>query len=233
MTDSRDCRPICRFAGSGDTTHNSGAPSIIYCFRGHHGSGSGDTTQVRGTPHIIERDRGEPRGSAPPTPPGIRVRTRRFDRVKRLTRPPPEEGQSSRNRRWTGRAAPSHGEPCAGTQTPSRRQPPLTTPVRSFLTETGFSVRCGCRGFVAWSGYEGPAHINRTKASKDRSRSGPAFFATFAIFGCDQRVIAWAPSFQNHPPSTPKPSLSWRPRRSGAWTVGSGPWKSRQRCRRS
>src|SRR5262245_18422217 len=30
-----------------------------------------------------QRDRGEPRGSSPPTPPGIRVRTRRFDRVQR------------------------------------------------------------------------------------------------------------------------------------------------------
>src|SRR5262245_51057643 len=30
-----------------------------------------------------QRDRGEPRGSSPPTPPGIRVRTRRFDRVPR------------------------------------------------------------------------------------------------------------------------------------------------------
>jgi hypothetical protein len=75
------------------------------------------------------------------------------------------------------------------------------------VTGTGFSARCGCRGFTAWSRYDGPAHIDRTKGSKDRTRSGPAFFATFAIFECDQRVLAWAPSFQNHPPSTPKPSL--------------------------
>src|SRR5262249_30227112 len=31
----------------------------------------------------VDGDRGEPRGSSPPTPPGIRVRTRRFDRVER------------------------------------------------------------------------------------------------------------------------------------------------------
>jgi hypothetical protein len=36
----------------------------------------------------VERDKGEPRGSSPPTPSSIRVHTRRFDRVKRLTRPP-------------------------------------------------------------------------------------------------------------------------------------------------
>jgi hypothetical protein len=69
-----------------------------------------------------------------------------------------------------------------------------------------FGARCALT-FVAWSGYNGPGPIDRTKASKDRTRGGPAFFATFAIFGCDQRVIARAPSFQNHPPSTPKPSL--------------------------
>src|SRR5271157_2113968 len=38
---------------------------------------------------------------------------RRFDRVRRLTRPPTEEGRSSRNRRWIGPAVPSHGDPCA------------------------------------------------------------------------------------------------------------------------
>src|ERR1700682_4424556 len=29
----------------------------------------------------IDRDRGEPRGSAPPTPPCVRVRTRRFEKL--------------------------------------------------------------------------------------------------------------------------------------------------------
>src|SRR6266852_3888266 len=31
-----------------------------------------------------DRDRGEPRGSAPPTPPYVRVRIRRFDRLSML-----------------------------------------------------------------------------------------------------------------------------------------------------
>jgi len=29
---------------------------------------------------LIDRDRGEPRSSAPPTPPCVRVRTRRFEK---------------------------------------------------------------------------------------------------------------------------------------------------------
>jgi len=33
---------------------------------------------------IKDRDRGEPRGSAPPTPPYVRVRIRRFDRLSML-----------------------------------------------------------------------------------------------------------------------------------------------------
>src|ERR1019366_2790846 len=32
-----------------------------------------------------KRDRGEPRGSSPPTPPCVRVRTRRFDGLSRLS----------------------------------------------------------------------------------------------------------------------------------------------------
>jgi hypothetical protein len=34
---------------------------------------------------VRDRDRGEPRGSAPPTPPYVRVRIRRFEKL-RLTR---------------------------------------------------------------------------------------------------------------------------------------------------
>jgi isoquinoline 1-oxidoreductase beta subunit len=30
----------------------------------------------------VDRDRGEPRGSAPPTPPCVRVRTRRFEKLR-------------------------------------------------------------------------------------------------------------------------------------------------------
>src|SRR5262249_44581264 len=49
---------------------------------------------------------------------------RRFDRVKRLTMPPTEDDRSSRRRRWIVPAALSHGELCASTQIPIRRQPP-------------------------------------------------------------------------------------------------------------
>src|SRR6266852_6087334 len=33
-------------------------------------------------PWAIDRDRGEPRGSAPPTPPYVRVRIRRFEKLR-------------------------------------------------------------------------------------------------------------------------------------------------------
>jgi hypothetical protein len=31
---------------------------------------------------VVDRDRGEPLGSAPPTPPYVRVRIRRFERLR-------------------------------------------------------------------------------------------------------------------------------------------------------
>ena len=49
------------------------------------------------------RDRGEPRGSAPPTPPCVRVRTRRFDGVKRHGLRRRMRGRFGRRRRWTAR----------------------------------------------------------------------------------------------------------------------------------
>ena len=49
------------------------------------------------------RDRGEPRGSAPPTPPCVRVRTRRFDGVKRHGLRRRMRGRAGRRRRWAAR----------------------------------------------------------------------------------------------------------------------------------
>ena len=47
------------------------------------------------------------------------------------------------------------------------------------------------------------AHRSR-EVSKDCTRSGPAIFATFAIFERDQRVIARTPSRQFHFPNGAK-----------------------------
>ena len=49
------------------------------------------------------RDRGEPRGSAPPTPPCVRVRTRRFDGVKRHGLRRRMRGRFGRRKRWAAR----------------------------------------------------------------------------------------------------------------------------------
>src|SRR4051794_15595440 len=49
---------------------------------------------------------------------------RRFDRIKRSTMPPIEEGRASRSRRWALPAAPSHGEPCASIQILPRQRWP-------------------------------------------------------------------------------------------------------------
>ena len=46
-----------------------------------------------------DRDRGEPHGSTPPTPPCIRVRTRRFDGFKRLDGIGEKRGRAGRRRR--------------------------------------------------------------------------------------------------------------------------------------
>ena len=57
-------------------------------------------------PHlwVMDRDRGEPRGSSPPTPPCIRVRTRRFGGLSGHLFPqegwPPEFGSVHRRRRF-------------------------------------------------------------------------------------------------------------------------------------
>jgi predicted TIM-barrel fold metal-dependent hydrolase len=37
---------------------------------------------LKDAPWDYDRDRGEPRGSAPPTPPCVRVRTRRFEKLR-------------------------------------------------------------------------------------------------------------------------------------------------------
>jgi hypothetical protein len=47
----------------------------------------------------INRDRGKPRGSAPPTPPYVRVRIRRFGGLS-LTQQLIGEAQTSRNKHW-------------------------------------------------------------------------------------------------------------------------------------
>ena len=51
----------------------------------------------------FNRDRGEPRGSAPPTPPCVRVRTRRFDGVKRHGLRRRMRGRFGRRKRWAAR----------------------------------------------------------------------------------------------------------------------------------
>ena len=50
------------------------------------------------------RDRGGPHGPTPPTPPCVRVRTRRFDPVERQPEPSGVECQVNRRRRWSGRS---------------------------------------------------------------------------------------------------------------------------------
>jgi hypothetical protein len=41
-----------------------------------------DTVVVAVVANEIDRDRGEPRGPSPPTPPCVRVRTRRFEKLR-------------------------------------------------------------------------------------------------------------------------------------------------------
>ena len=48
------------------------------------------------------RDRGEPRGSAPPTPPDVRVRITAVRRIMQAAVPRRKPGRASRSRRWQG-----------------------------------------------------------------------------------------------------------------------------------
>ena len=63
----------------------------------------GDGPPRPGRRPVGDRDRGEPRGSAPPTPPCVRVRTRRFDGVKRHGLRRRMRGRAGRRRRWAAR----------------------------------------------------------------------------------------------------------------------------------
>src|ERR1700722_17448114 len=71
------------------------------------------TKTVRSPVRVKERDRGKPFGSAPPTPPCVRVRTRRVDRVKPAQARRFGGDQESRTHDFVGRVEPPGVRTCA------------------------------------------------------------------------------------------------------------------------
>jgi hypothetical protein len=87
-TDPESCAGHCREAVrealtggrtgevlSGESNLVRGADAVVACRRA---TGAGPSSRGPWPPRVVNRDRGTPHGAAPPTPPYVRVRIRRF-----------------------------------------------------------------------------------------------------------------------------------------------------------
>src|SRR5262245_61224279 len=137
-----------------------------------------------------DRDRGEPCGSTPPTPPCVRVRTRRFDPIKRSRNQPSEEGRPSRSTRCAAPVGPPGDRTCATPLWVSRRLPPPQTQTRrdvvveqsgSALSATAATGTCAVADVSTHRDWTTPAAFDRSQSSPaSRSSSEPTARSTWS-----------------------------------------------------